>query len=331
MGFLVLRVCNFPLYNEEVVNLPTFVNINSILATQANVSLWMVCTSNVHSLASGNKFYKLHLNFEYARQQGFKQLLSFGGAYSNHIHALALMANAQGFESIGIIRGEPEYANNPTLTDVQWAGMQLEFVSRQQYRLRDDPDFVLSLKKRYPDALILPEGGSNELAVKGCQLLMQQINEYCPQQIDIVSVACGTGGTFAGLVSGLEMQQQALGFSVLRDESLTSRVKGYLNKVQSSQQFYQIEQADYGGYAKLSVELLDFIRDWLDQTGILLDPIYTSKMCKRLLEMIEQGDIKPQSTVAVIHSGGLQAWRGMKERVIRLKGEHFWQSIEAHL
>ena len=315
------------------MNLPTFVNVNATVAhvAEANINLWLLGTSNVHPLASGNKFYKLHLNLDVARRKGLTRLLSFGGAFSNHIHALALMARDQGFESIGIIRGEPEYANNPTLSDAQKAGMQLEFVSRKQYRLRDNPDFLSVLKKRYPNTFILPEGGSNELAVKGCQLLMQQINEHCPERIDIVAVACGTGGTFAGLVKGLNKSQYALGFSVLRDESLRGRVESYLENTPSINQSYRIVQADYGGYAKLNVELLDFIMGYLDQTGILLDPIYTSKMCKRLIEMIGQGEIKPQSRVAIVHTGGLQAWRGMKERVVRLKGESFWQRIELYL
>lgn len=312
---------------------PSFCVIQHPLFVLAKVNVWMVQTAHVDVQASGNKFYKLTPNFEYAKQHGFRSLLSFGGAYSNHIHALALYANAHGFKSIGIIRGEPAYANNPTLRDAKNAGMELVFISREQYRLRNDVAYLDDLQQRYPHAFIIPEGGSNVLAVKGCRRLMQQINDSL--EIDCVTIACGTGGTFAGLISGVKQGQTVLGFSVLKDTSLEQRVEDYLHQVAFTSvdqwrcsQSYQIIAADYEGYAKLDGELLDFIMDWLEQTGILLDPIYTSKMCKRLSEMIRAGDIEVGTRLAIVHSGGLQAWRGMKERVIRLRGECFWGRIE---
>jgi 1-aminocyclopropane-1-carboxylate deaminase/D-cysteine desulfhydrase-like pyridoxal-dependent ACC family enzyme len=324
-------------YNT-MVNLPSFCVIQHPLFVLANINVWMVNTIHVDVQASGNKFYKLMPNIEYAKQHAFEHLLSFGGAYSNHIHALALSAQAYGLHSIGIIRGESVYAENPTLRDAKNAGMELVFVSRAEYRLRGEAVYLDNLQKRYRHAFIIPEGGSNALAVKGCRRLMQQINDSL--SVDSVAVACGTGGTFAGLVTGVKPTQTVFGFSVLKDASLASRVAGYLQQAKGGQDSadltrstnsYQIVDAAYGGYAKLDVELLDFIMAWLEQTGILLDPIYTSKMCKRLFEIIRAGDIKPHTNLAIVHSGGLQAWRGMKDRVIRLKGEGFWRRIEALL
>jgi len=318
-----------------MVNLPSFCVIQHPLLAFANINVWMVNTTHVDVQASGNKFYKLIPNIEYAKQHAFESLLSFGGAYSNHIHALALSAQAYGFHSIGIIRGESAYAANPTLLDAKNAGMELVFVNRKEYRLRNDAVYLNELQKRYRYAFIIPEGGSNALAVKGCRRLMQQINASL--SVDLVAVACGTGGTFAGLISGVKPAQAVFGFAVLKDTSLDQRVAGYLQQEDvisdgvNLANTYQIIDAAYGGYAKLDAELLDFIMDWLEQTGILLDPIYTSKMCKRLLEMIQAGDIKAQTKLAIVHSGGLQAWRGMKARVIRLKGECFWGRIEALL
>lgn len=308
-----------------MVNQPSFCVIQHPLIALAKINVWMVHTTHVDSQASGNKFYKLAPNIDYAKQYDFHSLLSFGGAYSNHIHALALYAQAHGLQSIGIIRGESMYANNPTLRDAKRAGMKLVFVDRKQYRLRNNESYIKQLQQQYPHAFIIPEGGSNTLAVKGCRVLMQQINHAL--DVDCVAVACGTGGTFAGLISALRPQQTGLGFAVLKDGSLASRIDKYLDQV-AVLSSYQIIAADYGGYAKVDVELLDFIMDWLDQTGILLDPIYTSKMCQRLFEMIRAGEIEPHTKLVIVHSGGLQAWRGMKERVIRLKGECFWGRIE---
>lgn len=318
-----------------MVNLPSFCVIQHPLLALANINVWMVNTTDVDAQASGNKFYKLMPNIGYAKQHAFESLLSFGGAYSNHIYALALSSQAHGLHSIGVIRGESAYAANPTLRDAKNAGMELVFVNRAEYRLRDDVSYLDDLQKRYSHTFIIPEGGSNALAVKGCHRLMQQINDSL--SVDSVAVACGTGGTFAGLVTGGKPAQTVFGFSVLKDASLASRVAGYLQQAKgirdstSSANSTQIVDAAYGGYAKLDVELLDFIMDWLEQTGILLDPIYTSKMCKRLFEMIRVGGVKPHTQLAIVHSGGLQAWRGMKERVIRLKGECFWGRIEALL
>ncbi|HHL19853.1 MAG TPA: pyridoxal-phosphate dependent enzyme [Thiothrix sp.] len=318
-----------------MVTLPSFCVLQHPFLALANINIWMVNTTHIDAQASGNKFYKLMPNIEYAKEHAFECLLSFGGAYSNHIYALALSARSHGLHSIGIIRGEAAYAANPTLRDAKNAGMEFVFVSREEYRLRDDAVYLDDLQKRYRHAFIIPEGGSNALAVKGCRRLMQQINDSL--SVDSVAVACGTGGTLAGLVTGGKPTQTVLGFSVLKDASLALRVAGYLQQTNGirdsadSTNSYQIVDATYGGYAKLDVELLDFIMDWLEQTGILLDPIYTSKMCKRLFEMICAGDIKSHTTLAIVHSGGLQAWRGMKERVIRLKGECFWGRIEREL
>lgn len=312
-----------------MVNPPSFCVIQHPLFALANINVWMVHTTHVDAYASGNKFYKLMPNIEYAKQHGFESLLSFGGAYSNHIHALALYANAYDLHSIGVIRGEPAYATNPTLRVAKQAGMELLFVSRADYRLRDNDAYLANLQQQYSKAFIIPEGGSNRRAVNGCRRLIQQINRSL--DVDHVTVACGTGGTFAGLISAAKAEQKLLGFAVLKDGSLGERVASYLQQeeVDSSKAMgYEIIEADYGGYAKLDAELLDFIMDFLLQTGVLLDPIYTSKMCQRLFEMIRVGKIKKHSRLAIVHSGGLQAWHGMKERVIRLKGECFWGRIE---
>ena len=301
------------------------------LLGKSGISLSMARADLIHPLASGNKIYKLMPNIDFAKANGYTELLSFGGAFSNHIHALALMAKKHHLKSIGIIRGAEAYRNNPTLQDVERAGMQLAFVSRQDYKRRDDESYLQTLQQRYPKALIIPEGGSSQYAIEGCAQLIREMNKI--QCSDVVTVACGTGATVAGLVCGASRNQAVIGYAILRDESLQARVEDFIhteNKNRCSKKL-NIEPADYGGYAKFDERLLDFIFDWLDQTGILLDPIYTSKMCMKLMQQIESGEFKAGTSITMIHSGGLQGWRGMKSRVIKLVGDEKWQKIEKHL
>ena len=300
------------------------------ITERANISLFMARADLIHPLASGNKIYKLMPNIEFANTNGYTELLSFGGAFSNHIHALALMAQKHGFKSIGIIRGEGNYAANPTLQDAQNAGMKLAFVTRKDYKRRNEADYLAKLQVQFPKALIIPEGGSSQLAISGCAKIAEEINEI--QECDVLTVACGTGATVAGLVCGASKNQSVIGYSVLRDESLTGRVGNSIKNEKSTiVSHYKIETADFGGYAKLDKPLLDFVLDWLDQTGILLDPIYTSKMCRRIMQQIEDDEFNAGMSICMIHSGGLQGWRGMEKRVRDLSGDVAWKRIEAYL
>jgi 1-aminocyclopropane-1-carboxylate deaminase len=304
------------------------------IADQKEVSLMMARADQVHPLASGNKLYKLFPNIEYAKQHNYQQLLSFGGAFSNHIHALALYSQSVGLQTVAIIRGEKEYASNPTLSAVIKAGMKLEFVDRTTYRRRHDEDYLQELQLQYPNALIIPEGGSSELALQGCSELMHQINQGCLQQHrtipDIISVACGTGMTFSGLVKGAASGQDIQGYLVVNDASVYEKVNQRLSNHTLSKH-HKIQAADFGGYAKFDVALLDFILSFLEQTHILLDPIYTSKMCRCVMQQIEAGQFKAGTQLLILHSGGLQAWHGMKDKVIRLAGNVAWQKIAVYL
>ncbi len=296
---------------------------------RAKITLSLARADMLHPLASGNKIYKLSPNIAFAKSNGYTELLSFGGAFSNHIHALAFMAQKQGLKSIGIIRGEPEYAKNPTLQDAQSAGMQLEFVSRQDYKRRNEADYLAELQQRYPKALIIPEGGSSQRAILGCVQLAKDI--ISEQKSDVLTVACGTGATVAGLVCGASQNQLVIGYAVLRDKGLSERVDAFVRTENGSINNLKIEAANFGGYAKFDKPLLDFIFDWLDQTGILLDPIYTSKMCMKLMQQIELGEFKAGTSIIMVHSGGLQGWRGMQQRVINMVGSEKWRILEKYL
>ncbi len=293
--------------------------------TKAGVKLYMARADSLNPLASGNKIYKLRPIFDYAKKNNIPRVLSFGGAFSNHIHALALISKVYGLDTIGIIRGEAEYANNPTLQDAQDAGMQLQFVNRKDYQKRNKEAYLQELQKRYPNTLIIPEGGSSQLAVSGCAQLAQDVNAI--HQSDIITVPCGTGATLAGLVCGLVEQQKAIGYAVLKDQSLNQRILSFISNENIKNHQYTIENADFGGYAKFDKKLLDFVLDWLDKTGILLDPIYTCKMCMRLMQQIKAGEFPSGTSITIIHSGGLQGWRGMQDAVIKLSGKAQWDII----
>ncbi len=222
--------------------------ISHPLVKVAGIKLFMARADKLHPLASGNKFYKLNLHLEQAKQQQMKGLLSFGGAYSNHIHALALTAKENGLKSIGIIRGEPQYANNPTLSIAKKAGMKLEFINRQAYQQKNNPDYLAVLQNRYPEYLIIPEGGSSQLGVKGCMALAHEINTAnAKEDFDTLLVASGTGATLAGLVCGAKENQNVIGYVILRDESIISRLTSLLGKTQCDITNYHLEQADFGG------------------------------------------------------------------------------------
>lgn len=298
---------------------------------KAGITLSMARADKVHVSASGNKIYKLRPILEYAKTNNFKQILSFGGAYSNHIHALALLAQEYGMESIGLIRGEAEYANNPTLSDVQKAGMRLEFLNRESYKQRNEAWYLDDLQQRYPKALIVPEGGSSQLAVKGCAQMARDIANFRNDNSQTtLAIASGTGATAAGLACGLSEYQKLNVYSVLKDESLQSRIDGFICEEQVTAE-YSLYPADFGGYAKFDHSLLAFILDWLEQTGILLDPIYTSKMCRCAVQQIEAGIFTSGQSLTLIHSGGLQGWRGMEQRVENLGGRSAWNQIDDYL
>ena len=201
-------------------------------ALTTGIKIYMARADTLHPLASGNKIYKLRPNLEYAKANNITRILSFGGAYSNHVHALALMANAYGLESTAIIRGESDYANNQTLQDAQAAGMQLEFINRLEYRKRNEEAYLVELQKRFPDTLIIPEGGSSQLAISGCAQLARDVNAV--HQCDIIAIPCGTGATLGGIVCGLAENQKAIGYSVLKDQALEERVATFISAEKST-------------------------------------------------------------------------------------------------
>lgn len=266
----------------------------------------------------GNKARKLKFNLLAARQQGHDTLLTFGGAYSNHIAAVATAGRLLGFKTIGLIRGDAPVAGaalNPTLTKAAAEGMTLHYLDRNSYRRRAEPDFIAEQLALFGPAYVLPEGGTNDLALPGCAELVAEIQQHT--SFDALAAAVGTGGTLAGLLAGLGGQHQAIGVAALKNGGFLHDEIDALTQLATGQTFnnYSVQTGyHFGGYAKYSPELLSFIRQFRERHGVLLDPVYTGKLLFGVLDLIGQGHFRRGSTVVAIHTGGLQAWAGWEER-----------------
>ncbi|NAY92215.1 pyridoxal-phosphate dependent enzyme [Muricauda sp. JGD-17] len=270
------------------------------------VTLHIKREDTIHPLISGNKYRKLKYNLEEAEKKGYDTLLTFGGAFSNHIAAVACVGKEEGFKTIGIIRGEEltdTWNHNPTLSLAHDNGMRFQFVPRSQYRQKKEPHFLQELNERYGDFYVLPEGGTNALAVKGCEEILTEADAL----FDVICCSVGTGGTLAGLINSAKPHQQVLGFSALKGDFLKLEVQ----KLTQGSSWELITDYHFGGYAKITAELVHFINNFRKNTGIPLDPIYTGKMLFGIFELVKQ-DFFPKGTqILAIHTGGLQGIQGM--------------------
>jgi 1-aminocyclopropane-1-carboxylate deaminase/D-cysteine desulfhydrase-like pyridoxal-dependent ACC family enzyme len=263
-------------------------------------------------LVSGNKFYKLKYNLEKAKEEGHFQILTFGGAFSNHIYATAAGANEKGLKAIGIIRGEEILPLNPTLAFAKDKGMLLHYLNRSTYRLKNTAEILDALSAQFGRFYHIPEGGTNALAIQGASEILSQEDK----RFDFVSLSIGTGGTFGGISSSLAANQQLLGFSSLKGSFIHQEILNLLQEhVNPPPSNYQIlDEYHFGGYGKHNKILLDFIKDFYSQTGIPLDPIYTGKMMFGLFDLINKGFFEKGAKILAIHTGGLQGNIGFNQR-----------------
>ena len=282
--------------------------INSDLYSQAGVEVFIKRDDLIDSEISGNKWRKLKYNLIEAQNQGYKNILTFGGAFSNHIAATAAACKRFGFNSIGIIRGEElNKDSNDTLRKAANDGMQLEFVSRSDYKRREDENWINTLKEKH-QAYIIPEGGSNSLAVKG---MIEAVNEI-DIEFDYISTPVGTGGTMAGLISGLKPNQRAIGISSLKGESY---LEDLIKELVGDRPNWTLNhQYHFGGYAKFDSHLVEFINEFYSQKQIPLEPIYTGKMMFALEDLIRQDFFPKGSRIICLHTGGLQGIKGFNAK-----------------
>ncbi|MTI23141.1 pyridoxal-phosphate dependent enzyme [Fulvivirga sp. RKSG066] len=261
----------------------------------------------IHPQVSGNKWRKLKYNLLEARNQGKSTLLTFGGAYSNHIYATAAAAAAAGYQSIGIIRGE-ELADKPLNQTLRFAvetcGMRLHFVTREAYRKKNEADYINKLTEKFGSFYLIPEGGTNALAIKGAQ----EIVDEKTKEFDVLALSVGTGGTVSGVISAAATTQHVIGFSALKGDFLIDEVKQLLeDNCKGRFTNWEIEtNYHFGGYAKHTEVLVDFIKNFEDKHHIPIEPIYTGKMLFGLFDKIKQDHFPPRTKVLAIHTGGLQ-------------------------
>ncbi len=262
----------------------------------------------LHPEISGNKFRKLKYNLLEAQRLGYTKLLTFGGAYSNHIAALAMAGKIHHFKTLGIIRGEEikdKIAQNPTLFSASQNGMQFEFITREAYRNKDTPAFLEQLAIDYPDYYVVPEGGTNELAIRGCEeILTPDLHNF-----DYISIAIGTGGSCAGVLKSTQPHQTVLGFPVVKGIDFSEIIRNFTPK----QNYKLVTDYHFGGYGKVSDELIVFINQFKKEHQIPLDPLYTGKMVYGTMHLIEQGYFKQGAKILMIHTGGLQGITGINQ------------------
>jgi 1-aminocyclopropane-1-carboxylate deaminase len=285
-----------------------------ILLQNTSVKLFIRREDLIHPFVSGNKFRKLKYNLLEAKNQKKTTLLTFGGAFSNHIAATACAGMQNGFKTIGIIRGDElasKINENPTLKFAQENGMVFEFVSRETYRLKESDDFINNLKNKYGDFYVIPEGGTNDLAVKGCEEILKEDDSF----FDYICSSIGTGGTISGIINSALPHQKVLGFPSLKGDFLQKDIRKFANK----ENWTLISDYHFGGYGKVSTELIEFINSFCQKNSIPLDPIYTGKMVFGVIDLIHQGYFPENSKILMIHTGGLQGIAGMN---LKLKSKN---------
>lgn len=296
-----------PIPKNQQIHLP--------ILTTKGVELFIKREDTIHPFVSGNKFRKLKYNIAEAKQQGKETLLTFGGAFSNHIAATAAAGKMAGFKTIGIIRGDElgkdvtkTLLQNETLRNAYENGMQFKFVSREAYRNKTSEASINQLRKEFGDFYLVPEGGTNELAVQGCEEILTNEDE----KFDYICCAVGTGGTISGLINSAKNHQKVIGYPALKGDFLVEEIKPYLkgNENWSLQNKYH-----FGGYGKYTEELIRCINEFKEQTGVLLDPIYTGKMLFGILDLVAKDIFPRNSKILAIHTGGLQGITGVNQKL----------------
>jgi 1-aminocyclopropane-1-carboxylate deaminase/D-cysteine desulfhydrase-like pyridoxal-dependent ACC family enzyme len=256
-----------------------------------------------HPFVSGNKWWKLKYNLEEAVRLDHDVLLTFGGAYSNHIFATAAAGRELGLKTIGIIRGEEVLPLNHTLSFAESCGMKLHYISREAYRKKAELDFINQLRDQFGNFYLIPEGGTNELAVKGCAEFAERLNNEI--DFDYLCLSMGTGGTMAGMIEGMNSSKNLIGFSSLKGgEFLVEEIR----RMTSPEKTNWSINSDYhfGGYGKATLELGNFMKEVNEKYQLPLDIVYNSKMFYGIMDLMKKDYFKRGSNLLVLHTGGLQ-------------------------
>lgn len=272
---------------------------------RAAVRLYVKRDDLIHPTVSGNKWRKLKYSLLEAQAGGEQALLTFGGAYSNHLYATAAAGRALGMKTIGIVRGlELESKENATLQFCRGQGMELHFVTREEYRLRNSEDYLKRVSEQFGNPYLIPEGGTTGLALKGVAEMVYEVKDQLGAMPDFITIAAGTGGTAAGILSA---GANALAFSALKGgDFLKEDIHQLLNEYKQPGHLTLLTDYHFGGYAKWNDELLTFMQDFRAEFNIQLEQVYTAKMFYGLFDLIKKGYFKAGTTIVAVHTGGMQ-------------------------
>ena len=270
-----------------------------------NIKLFIKREDLIHDIVSGNKWWKLNYNFKYIKEKKIKKILSFGGAYSNHLHALSWLAKKNNIKSFGLVRGCKLSIENPTLSFCKKNKMDLFFLNRSTYRNNkyNNPIFKKIIKSE-ENVFVIPEGGFNEFGIKGCEEIMNEVNEH----YDIICCSIGSGCTAVGIIKSLKFDQSFLGFSSFKNNS---QIKNIISEKVKTMNWEINSEYNFGGFGQVNNELKKFIKDFKNTYEIMLDPIYTSKLFFGLFDMISKNKFPKDSRILALHTGGLQGIQGV--------------------
>lgn len=291
---------------------PPLDTLSDPLLDAARVRVDVLRLDRMHPLWGGNKIYKLAGNLLAAGAGGFDSVTSFGGAHSNHLHALAACAAALGWRSAGIVRGDAHVPPSATLEDLARFGMRLRFVDRAAYRKRGDAAWRAQIAAPFAPAWVIPEGGDNPEGFAGCRGLGRWIAVHPRGGWDLLALACGTGTTLAGVAAGAGLP--ALGFAAARDlDGIRARIASSLAAAGDPPTADIALDARFAGrgFGRSDTALRQFVADFERRHAIPLDPVYTAKLFRGVFARAVAGEFAAGTRLLVIHTGGLQGRRGM--------------------
>jgi 1-aminocyclopropane-1-carboxylate deaminase len=261
----------------------------------------------IHPIVSGNKWFKLKYHLQQAQKEKCRGIVTFGGAYSNHLVATAWAAKEAGLESVGIIRGEEPKQFSPALKDMQQYNMQLRFVSRNSFA--GEMQLMASVREEFPGFFIIPQGGQSEYGVHGAAEITQLVSL---QQYSHIACAIGTGTMMAGLVKSSLPHQQVTGISSLKTENTENNtITAFIEKNSSKRNWSICYDYHFGGYARYTPALINFMNVWFDQYQIPTDFVYTAKLFFAIDDLVKQAHFPAGSKILLVHSGGLQGNRSL--------------------
>lgn len=292
------------------------------VTTKSDVEVWIKRDDLIHPEVSGNKWRKLKYYLEDFQKSDKEVILTFGGAYSNHLAATAALGKLAGIPTRALVRGE-EVGRNETLDFCRECGMVIESISRKDYAERDNPEFLRNLAESLPQVYLIPEGGKGPLGVRGCT----EILDHDTHEFDVIACAAGTGTTAAGLLMSMDRQKLWCFPALKGGKFLKPAIERWLldyqlrfstsldEKKLVNQQLHIADNYHFGGYARMNEELVEFMNEFYEQYGIPLDPVYTGKMMYGIFDMIDKGEFSAGARILVLHTGGLQGIKGMNTRL----------------